>query len=189
VRAVSGPGRFALTVLVTLLAAAGCGVPMDRTPRTINDIRVPYRSGAPDDTAGRVIERLCFVQNGKLVRVVRRVPAVRQPQAQLRDVLAGPTAAESDDGLTSALTAASGLTVKVDGGRATVDVGGGRLEEGLGTDDVLAFGQIVCTLTSQFEIGTVTFTSNGEPLSVPRGDASLADGPVTIADYVGLLAS
>jgi hypothetical protein len=59
----------------------------------------------------------------------------------------------------------------------------------LGTDDVPAFGQIVCTLTSQFETGTVTFTSNGEPLSVPRGDASLADGPVTIADYVGLLAS
>jgi spore germination protein GerM len=115
------------------------------------------------------------------------VPAVRQPPAQLRDLLAGPTAMESDNGMTSALTAASGLTVQVTGGRATVDVGGGRLSEGLGTDDVLAFGQIVCTLTSQFAIGTVSFTSDGQPLSVPRADASLADGPVTIADYVGLL--
>jgi spore germination protein GerM len=188
VRAVSRPAR-SLVVLVALAATAGCGVPMDGTPRDINDIRVPYRSGVPNDTAGRAIERLCFVRNGKLVRVVRRVPAVRQPPAQLLDMLAGPTAAESDDGLTTALTATSGLTVLVEGGRATVDVGGGRLEEGLRTDDVLAFGQIVCTLTSQFEIGTVTFTSDGEPLTVPRADASLADGPVTIADYVGLLAS
>jgi hypothetical protein len=47
----------------------------------------------------------------------------------------------------------------------------------------------VCTLTSQFAIGTVTFTSDGHPLSVPRAHASLTDGPVTIADYVALLAS
>jgi spore germination protein GerM len=188
VRAHSRIAVAALAVAVVALAA-GCGVPLDGTPRDINDIRVPYRSGAPaNETAGRAIERLCFVRNGKLERVVRRVPAVRQPPAQLQDMLAGPTAAESDGGLTTALTAATGLTVLVNGGRATVDVGGGRLEDGLGTDDVLAFGQIVCTLTSQFEIGTVTFTSDGEPLSVPRADASLADGPVTIADYVGLLA-
>jgi spore germination protein GerM len=173
-----------------VLAVSGCGVPVDRTPREINDIRVPYRSGAPAaQSAGQQIERLCFVQNGKLVRVARRVPVELLPAAKVRDLLAGPTAQESDNGLTTALTATTGVTVVVDGVRATVDVGGGRLAEGLGTDDVLAFGQIVCTLTSQFQIGTVTFTSEGQPLSVPRADASLTDGPVTIADYVALLAS
>jgi spore germination protein GerM len=182
--------RLAPIVLALALAAAGCGVPLDGTPRDINDIRVPYRSGAPaNPAAGQVIERLCFVQNGKLVRVVRRVPAERRPPEKIGDLMAGPTAEESDNGYTTALTVTSGITVQVDGGRATVDVGGGSLGQGMGTDDVLAFGQIVCTLTSQFEIGTVTFTSEGQPLSVPRADASLTDGPVTIADYVGLFKS
>jgi spore germination protein GerM len=181
--------RLALVLLAVLPAAAGCGVPLDSTPRDINDVRLPYRSGAPaNPTAGQAIERLCFVQNGKLVRAIRQVPTPRQPPEKVSDLLAGPTAKESDIGYTTALTATSGLAVRVDGGRATVDVGGGRLAEGLGTDDVLAYGQIVCTLTGQGEIGTVTFTSDGQPLSVPRADASLTDGPVTIADYVALLA-
>jgi spore germination protein GerM len=179
--------RAALAALaLTLLAAlpiGGCGVPLDSTPRDVTDVGAPFRSGAPAEGAGRAVERLCFVRAGALVRVVRRVPAVRPPTEQLRDLLAGPTADESTQGLSSALSTASDVTMTLADGRATVDVG----DVGLRSDDVLAFGQIVCTLTSQLQVGTVSFTSDGTPLGVPRADGSLAVSPLTIADYVKLL--
>jgi hypothetical protein len=168
-----------------LLLASGCGVPLDSKPRDVTDARAPYRSGAPAEGAGRAIERLCFVRGGGLVRVVRRVQAVRSSEQQLGDLLAGPTTEESADGLSSALSTATAMTMTLTGGRATVDVG--QRDEGLRSDDVLAFGQIVCTLTSQLQVGTVSFTSGGVPLGVPRADGSLADAPLTIADYVTLL--
>jgi hypothetical protein len=59
---------------------------------------------------------------------------------------------------------------------------------GARSDDVLAYGQIVCTLTGRgAEIGTVSFVSHGEPLAVPRPDGSLTGGELTISDYTSLL--
>lgn len=163
-------------------------MPLDSAPRDVSGVRVPYRSGAPasSESDGRAIERLCFVRQGKLARVIRRVPAIRPAEQQLKDLLAGPTADESAAGLSSALTTAANVSMTLSGGRATVDVGD-RTQQGVRSDDVLAFGQIVCTLTSQLAVGTVSFTSGGVALGVPRADGSLADGPVTIADYVSLL--
>jgi hypothetical protein len=173
--------------LIAVGLTAGCGVPLDASPRDVTDARAPYRSGAPAEGEGRVNERLCFVRAGRLVRALRRVPAVRPPEQQLRDLLAGPTTDESADGLSSALSTATGVTMTLTDGRATVDIG--PRDVGLRSDDVLAFGQIVCTLTSQLQVGTVSFTSGGVPLGVPRADGSLSDAPLTIADYVILLNS
>jgi hypothetical protein len=73
--------------------------------------------------------------------------------------------------------------------RATVSIAM-PTEQGARSDEVLAYGQIVCTLTSQgAEVGTVSFVTGSEPLAVPRADGSLADGSLTIADYAGLLDS
>jgi spore germination protein GerM len=171
--------------LAAVLLTAACGVPLDGSPRDVTDARVPYRSGAPAEGEGRAIERLCFVRAGGLVRALRRVPAVRPPEQQLHDLLAGPTTDESTGGLSSALSTATGVTMTLNDGRATVDIG--PRDVGLRSDDVLAFGQIVCTLTSQLQVGTVAFTSGGVPLGVPRADGSLSDAPLTIADYVRLL--
>jgi spore germination protein GerM len=179
--------RRVLVLLLAVVTLTGCGVPLDDAPRDITGARLPARSGAPvPDGAGRAAERLCFVRDSRLVRIVRRVPVARPPAAQLADLLAGPTAGESADGLTSALTTASHVTMKLTAGRATVDIGD-RTGQALRSDDVIAFGQIVCTLTAQLPVGTVAFTSGGEPLSVPRADGSLASGRLTIADYVDLL--
>jgi spore germination protein GerM len=183
--------RLTIVVVAAVVAAfalSGCGVPIDHAPRAVPDMRIPNRSEPPADGTGRAIERLCFVRDNRLVRVVRRVPEVRPPDRQLQDLLAGPTAEESADRLSSALTTTSNVTMKLISGRATVDIGD-RADQALRSDDVIAFGQIVCTLTSQLQIGTVAFTSGGQPLGVPRADGSLADGRVTIADYVGLIES
>lgn len=105
----------------------------------------------------------------------------------LDDLLAGPSSAELQDGLTSALT-----TIQIDGmtvvqRRAAVQIGEPP-GQAARSDEILAYGQIVCTLTSQgAEVGTVSFTSAGQALGVPRGDGSLSTEPLTIADYASLL--
>jgi hypothetical protein len=144
-------------------------------------------SGSPAaDLAGSTVLRLYLVRDGRLVRVPRRVPAPLTPAQQLDTLLAGPTAEESEDGLGSALTAMTVTAVELAGRRATVTLGD-RAGQGARSDEVLAFGQIVCTLTSLPDVGTVSFAADGAPLWVPRSDGSLADTPLTIADYSSLL--
>lgn len=63
------------------------------------------------------------------------------------------------------------------------DDGAGR------SDEILAFGQIVCALTSRDDVTTVAFLREGKSLGVPRADGSLPDQPLVRADYAPLIAS
>jgi predicted small lipoprotein YifL len=178
-----------VSALLLVFALAGCGVPLDSAPRAIDGPQA-NNSGdqVPDDTGSATV-RLYLVRDGRLVRVIRRVSSARSPNGQLLDLLRGPTSAESADGLTSALTTMDVISMTVTNRRATVNIGD-RTDQGARSDEVLAYGQIVCTLTSQgADIGTVSFMSGGMPLAVPRADGSLADSGLTIADYAGLLDS
>jgi hypothetical protein len=107
----------------------------------------------------------------------------------LQDLLAGPTVDERADGLSTALSAADVTGLTIVQRRATVSVAA-RPDGAARSDEVLAYGQIVGTLTSQgAEVGTVSFTSGGRPLGVPKADGALSTGPLTIADYAGLIDS
>ncbi|MEU4242645.1 GerMN domain-containing protein [Actinoplanes sp. NPDC026619] len=179
-----------LAAVVVAMLVGGCGVPVDDEPEDLRNPGLSYGSSGPaPDRLGAAVERLYLVRDGLLSRVVRRMPTARTPQQMLQDLLAGPTAAEHEDGLTSALS-----TMHIDGmtllqRRATIAIGG-TAGPGVRNDEMLAYAQIVCTLTSQgAEVGTVSFTTGGRPLGVPRGDGSLSDGPLTIADYAVLLGS
>jgi spore germination protein GerM len=57
-----------------------------------------------------------------------------------------------------------------------------------GTEQLLAIAQLVCTLTHRPGVGLVSFTLDGAPVDVPRGDGSLTAGPVSRDDYADLLA-
>jgi hypothetical protein len=178
-----------LLVLLLAFALAGCGVPRDSRPRDIDDPQARGSAGPLAADAGTAIVRLYLVRSGRLVRVIRRVPSAQPPSGQLRELLKGPTASESADGLTSALSTMDVLGMTIINRRATVSIAM-PTEQGARSDEVLAYGQIVCTLTSQgAEVGTVSFVTGSKPLAVPRADGSLADGSLTIADYAGLLDS
>ncbi|MEU4244664.1 GerMN domain-containing protein [Actinoplanes sp. NPDC026619] len=181
---------FVAVVLLLTPIAGGCGVPAEDEPRDLRNPGLSYGpSGPAPDRFGTAIERLYLIRDGELARVVRRVPTARTPQQMLQDLLAGPTAAEHEDGISTALS-----TMKIDGisvtqRRASVTIGK-PADQGARSDEILAYGQIVCTLTSQgADVGTVSFTSGGRSLGVPRGDGSLSADPLTIADYAGLLGS
>jgi len=178
-----------LLVLLLALALTGCGVPRDSQPRDIDDPQAQGSSGPLAADAGTAIVRLYLVRDGMLVRVIRRVPTVQTPSGQLQQLLKGPTASESADGLTSALSTMEVIGMTIMNRRATVNIAESA-DQGARSDEVLAYGQIVCTLTSQgADVGTVSFVRGGEPLAVPRADGSLVDNSLTIADYAGLLES
>ena len=182
--------RAIAIVLLAAVLVGGCGVPVDEQPRNLRRPGISHGSSGPaPDRFGTAAERLYLVRDGGLTRVVRRVPAARTPEQMLQDLLAGPTAAEHEDGLSSALSTMKIDSIAVDQRRAVIAIGGAA-EQGARSDEILAYGQIVCTLTSQgAEVGTVSFTSGSRPLGVPRGDGSLSTDPLTIADYAGLLGS
>ncbi|MET8147867.1 GerMN domain-containing protein [Actinoplanes sp. NPDC049668] len=180
--------RSLLALVAVCLSAGACGVPADQTPRDLDRPRPASGSNTPaPDGFGTAIERLYLIRDGSLARTLRRVPAPPTPQQMLTDLLAGPTTAEQQDGLSSALSTMRINGMTVNQRRATVAINEPP-DQAARSDEILAYGQIVCTLTSQgADVGTVSFTSAGRPLGVPRGDGSLSTQPLTIADYASLL--
>jgi hypothetical protein len=173
------------------LLLTACGVPAQNEPHRVE---LPRRAlTAPPPTAantvptGDVAEVLCLIRDGRLVQTVRRAKAVSPPQGQLDQLVAGPSAAEQSHRLSTALAGAV-LTVDlpISVTRATVQVS--EAEEGFArSDDVLAYGQIVCTLTSRADISAVSFRRDGKPLQVPRADGTLSTGPLNVVDYRSLI--
>jgi spore germination protein GerM len=173
-----------LVLAVCAAVLSGCGVPLDPAP---HPVELPDRSTVPSPTltpsqSGAVTEVLYLVKDGRLAAVSRNLPLAPSAGQQLRDLLAGPTNAEQQQGLTSALAGTElGLAVAIGNGQATVELATSL--EGTGrTDDILAFAQIVCTLTSRSDVTAVTFTRAGQHVEVPRADSSLTRDPLTATD-------
>jgi hypothetical protein len=188
-------GRICLAFAFAFVVG-GCGVPVEGEPRPISIDATGSASGSdaiapqvdPGTGSGRIEETLYFVREGRLVAVRRPVDRAPSPENQFQHLLAGPTDAEHDQGLSSVLTGL-GITahLRITGLAAVVDLGVQPDNAGR-SDEVLAYGQIVCTLTTRPDIDTVSFRYDGEPVDVPRGDASLGRQPLTAADYRNLLA-
>jgi len=180
-----------LVAAVTLTALlTGCGIPTDDTARPVTPPRGPFPTVASTDAtvpAGSAAEILCLLRDNRIVPVLRRVERPPTVEEHLRHLLAGPTTTERDDGLTSALAGAvtaAGATVTDAEARVVVDEPGHDVGR---SDEVLAFGQIVCTLTSRDDVATVTFLRDGKPLGVPRADGSLTERPLTRTDFAPLI--
>jgi spore germination protein GerM len=175
-------------------AVTGCGVQAENAPREANPPNGVSHAWAtetpldPGPGAGTVPERLYFVRDGELVAVTRNVDAQPGVDELVDDLLAGPIDAEERDGLTSSLLGNDIVVgVHLSDGRATVELTAALDETGR-TDQILAFAQIVCTLTAKPGITAVSFTRGGQPVGVPRADGSLSEAPATQADYASLLA-
>ncbi|MBB2941421.1 spore germination protein GerM [Actinoplanes lutulentus] len=173
-------------LLLTLLLA-GCGIPAQDEPHAVTlprgDLNTATAGPAP---GGEVAEVLCLVRDGRLVQAVRRVSSVPTTQRQLDDLTAGPTAAERGLGLSTSL---SGTTLSVRNSNKSDGVTVEVAEAGARSDEVLAYAQIVCTLTARADVASVSFTRDGDPLRVPRADGSLTDQPLRGWDYRGLITS
>ncbi|GAA2626405.1 hypothetical protein GCM10010399_67370 [Dactylosporangium fulvum] len=176
-------------MLLTGMLLSGCGVPTESGPRPLEpSVHVANPDTPTADTSlppGAAVEKLYLVRGNQLVGVERRVDRPPTLERQLADLLAGPTEREQDGGYGSALAGTDFiLGAQLESGTAVVTVGGTTIRN----DEVLAYGQVVCTLAARDDVDRVRFVQDGQPLEVPRADGSLTSDPLTSADYVTLMA-
>lgn len=180
--------RSASAVLVACcLVLGGCGISSERHPRAVATIAVeetvpPYSGGV------HALGVTVFLVDGKQLVPVRR--ALEPPVgavALIEAVADGPTALEQTRGLRTALSSRPEITsATVDrAGHLRVDLARDPAEAGA-AEQVLAFGQVVLSLTALPSIRSVVFRVAGQPLPVPRGDGSLTTSPLTSRDYTQL---
>lgn len=174
------------------LLAAGCGIPTQGTVHATDDDAVPFqlldRRAPPvvPAPAGPVAEAadLCFVREGRLTIVST---ALRAPVSRADVIAALARPPDIDPPVRSALADASvAREVTLSGGVATVDLDE-RVANISGEEQTLAIAQIVCTLTGRPGVGQVAFTLGGAPLTVPKGDGSAVNSPVSRDDYASLI--
>ena len=191
-----------MAVLAVLAVACGGNDPIDAGP-------VPERStettveGGPTTTAApapgattvpaqasTTDVRLWFAKGEVLEPVTRAVPRVPGIGAEaVKALLAGPTAAESRAGFTTAVprgTRFLGLAIDASG-IAKVDLsrdfesGGGSLSL------TLRLAQVACTVTQFPTVKGVRFALNGELVSVFSGNGIVLDRPVQCDSYAEVL--
>ena len=178
-------------LILTGSLLGACGVSAETQPHPIELPRRPFTQSTPSavvtNRAGGAAEVLCLVRDGHLVQTVRRVDAEPTAQLQAEHLVAGPTAGERERGLTTALAGLS-LAVRSNGIGSPADVEITEADEGNArNDEMIAYAQIVCTLTARADVGSVVFTRKDEPLEVPRSDGSLSQGPLYSSDYSSLI--
>jgi hypothetical protein len=178
--------------MFSIAVLAGCGIAPEKSAREITPPPGPYQaivSGAPTPAdPGTASEKLFLVKGDKLVAVSRPVRVEPTVDAMMQDLLAGPTDAERDQGLTSALAGANVIAgVHLASGAAIVEIGSGLAGAGR-NDEILAFAQVVCTLANRSDVNGVSFTRDGHRIGIPRADGSLTQAPLSVADYTSLIA-
>lgn len=182
-----------LVLALAILAAAGCGVPVQDAPTAVRPDAVPSelldpsaRPADPSAEAGRATVVVQFVVKDRLVGSVRRSPGTAVPErldTVLRALREGPNEDEQARGITSALPPGLQLSiVAVQGPRAVVSLSG-ETDGRSATENVLAVGQIVLSLTSVPSVREVTFERDGVPVEALLADGALTTDPLTAADY------
>lgn len=180
----------ALAVVVG--ATSACGVPVDQRATTADREDVPFglldepATEAPptsQDTTADVY--LVSSEEGLLAPVPR--PVGRGGLDGVVDALErGATSQEQDAGLRSDVPANAVADVTLTGGVATVDLTEGFTDLD-GASQRTAIAQIVYTLTARPGVGRVSFTLDGGPVEIPRGDGTLTSGSVSRDTYRELI--
>jgi spore germination protein GerM len=132
------------------------------------------------------------VRDDKLVSVVREAPATTT-EDRLTTVIdaltAGPITPEQASGITTALSPELTLTVAEIQGTHVVLVLSGETDGRSATENVLAVGQIVLSLTALPTVEQVSFSRDGEPVEALLADGALTTAPLTATDYETLRGS
>ncbi|WP_406054572.1 GerMN domain-containing protein [Kribbella sp. NBC_00889] len=182
--------------LVLLLALAGCGVPMQSTPVPIEPGRIPTVLSSPDHPStpgtaipGRPAVQVNFVRDDRLVKVLRDAPTTTltdRLNTVIEALQTGPSTGEQANGITSALEAELRLTVvEIQRNRVVVELSGDS-EGRSATENVLAVGQIVLSITALPSIDQVSFSRDGTPVEALQADGALTTEPLTARDYATL---
>lgn len=188
---------IALGAVVVLATVAACGVPTDGGTTLSGPDDVPFGlleeqppPPVQDTSAADLPVEIYLVDDSqeRLVPVTRRVTD-RSLDGLVAALLDGPTAAEGDAGVTTAIPDEQlVLSVELAGGVAAVDLAE-TFADLDGDKQRLALGQLVFTLTGSPGVGRVAITLAGRVVEIPRGDGALTSGSVSRDAYRDIVAS
>jgi hypothetical protein len=182
------PRALPLVVLLGVVVVGGCGVPSDSHPTVLDDHGVQVAAPPTTRASGVGTRRvqLCLVSGGRLTAITVALPSPLSVARTLHALIDAP-GTELPPGVRSAVTdpalMTAGTTTR---GVAHVDLGAGFALIAP-SEQILAVGQVVCTLTSLPGVGQVQFTQGGRPTPVPRADGAPTEQPVSRFDYLQLL--
>ncbi len=127
------------------------------------------------------------MRNGILVAVHRPADATPTLSALLGSLLPGPTEAETQSGLATAINISPVLNqVTISGSAAKIDLAS-TFGDIRGQEQILAVAQIVMTAVSYPGIDAAQISLDGVPADVPLADGTLASRPLVRSDYEHLL--
>jgi spore germination protein GerM len=191
-----GARRLALLLLpLGALLATGCAIPTQGAPSTMAPSKVPFdlldphlpttTTTLPKPTS-LVPVKVFFLNGGSQLISAPRVVAAPAPlTAVITSMLAGPTKAETTQGLTTAIPSnVSVLSATTDGGIVTVNMNA-AFDDITGTNIELAVAQIVATVATENGPTTgVLFEIDGQHISVPIANGSQVNAPVYIIEFL-----
>jgi len=194
-RSVAGSGLLVMSVMsvisVISVVASACGVPIEQSaePISADDLPVglrPTDSTIPAALADQEPIDIWLVRDDRLAATRHRVDPPVTPQVALAELLSGPSEAEQNRSLRSAIPDAEVvLAVEVLRGVAIVDLAP-TFSEIPASDQVLAVGQIVMTLTDLRGVGRVRFVVDEVDIAVPLPTGDASEGGVSRDDYLDL---
>lgn len=176
-----------ITLVLILLLAGGCGVPLDSEPIILDPLpELPGDIGIIDDRALEAVT-LYLVRNDRITAITRDLVAPPTAESVVESLLAGTTGPEERANLRTSIPPGSEVSeIEVRGGVATIDLTRQFTQVG-GDEEVLAVAQIVFSLAGLPEIDSVQFLISGIPTAVPIASGVLTDRPVDSEDYRSLL--
>ncbi len=179
-------------VIAAALVLVGCGVPLQDEPAPIEPQSIPSRLQSRTPTATPSVAmttvQVNFVRKNRLVSLEREVSGADILPEVIQALKAGPTETEQGDGITSALPPGITLTVAVRQGTSVGLELSGETGGRSATENVLAVGQIVLSVTALQSVDEVTFWRDGAPVEALLADGALTTKPLTAADYEALRA-
>lgn len=203
--------RPSILLASSLLLVVGCGVPTTSSSRPIDPGAIPEQFTATTlppttstSTTTTVVEpppstttttlpveevQLFFVSGSRIVPIARLLLSPASAPQVLAALSEGIPDIDEAAGLRSALPPGLVIDVTVERGVATVDLDPAFTLIVTGPEQRLAVAQIVLTLTRRAGIGQIVFSSDSEPIAVPRGRGDLTEPGELVAcdDYGNLL--
>ncbi|MHB1139434.1 MAG: GerMN domain-containing protein, partial [Microthrixaceae bacterium] len=188
--------RTILLLAATACLVVACGVPRDDV-RTITSDELPAALRAPTTTApsspvapplSELADVAVFwISDKQLVPEAITFETAPDVERVITLLERGPDNTGRSSEVRSAVSQ-SGVIREVTRDEALVTVElTDAFSDAAGSDQVLALGQIVATLTSVPGVTEVEFLRGGEALEVPVPDGSLVRRPVFRSDYASLL--
>lgn len=178
-----------------VILAAGCAVPTQRGPSAIAASQVPFGlldPAVPSTTttqprpSSQVQVRIFLIGPNEQLEPVERVVDIPAPLTSvITSMLAGPSASEAVQGITTAIpNNVNVLSTSADSNVVTVDFNA-AFGQITGTLAELAVAQVVYTVAAQNGLGTgVIFELDGQRTSVPVANGAQVPGPVYLEQFL-----